>query len=69
MKPDVTPSMPDNGGSTEGATQSSLGDASMADLKKGYHSYKDDPSQGEELPLAVLSQDRGFLSRPGGWER
>ena len=70
MTPDKTPAMPESSGSTEGVTQGSLGDASMADLKKGYHAYKDDPVQGEDLPMAVLDQsERGFLSRPHGWER
>ena len=59
--------------SKDGATQSSLGDASMADLKDGF--CKIDGS--EEYGSRSTSGDKGipqtaeggFLGRPHGWER
>ncbi len=67
-----SPSLPASSGSTEGATSGSLGDASMADLKKGYHSMNEPTGSGMKGSSLIVDSPpgpQGFLTRPGGWER
>lgn len=67
----TSPVLPASSASTEGATSGSLGDASMADLKKGFHELPDDnPGERESLFVSpVEERQTGFLNRPNGWER
>jgi hypothetical protein len=62
--------VPTSQGSREGATENSLGDATMADLSKGFHKYPDSDEKpsgpGPSLPDAG---PEGFLGRPRGYER
>lgn len=49
----------------DGATKSSLGDASKGDLNKGYF----DAKQPDDLDEYQSPVQGGFLGRPSGWER
>jgi hypothetical protein len=72
----ANPAVPASAGATDGATQTSLGDCSMADLKRGYcpceHEYADegysmrDRNGDTSVPRG---ENKGFLTRPYGWER
>lgn len=53
---------------TDGATKSSLGDATKADLKKGYCDIDYD-SPIDDIPVPGPMDSGGFLGRPEGWER
>lgn len=72
MKSESQPSrVPASQGSREGATENSLGDATMADLSKGFHKYPDDKeAESSGLCLPETSDGSGgFLGRPCGYER
>jgi len=63
--------MKDNGGSKKGCTKGSLGDASVADLDRG---YSDAEPKSQKLHDAAStmpfeSPEGGFVGRPDGWER
>ncbi len=65
--------LPASQASQEGVTETSLGDATMADLKRGYSKCPDVPEESGK-PGFMNSADpyppaHGFLNRPAGWER
>ena len=57
-----------SGSSTQGATDSSMGGASTADLERGYCESKA-PDTDVTLETALFSTKSGVLGRPQGWER
>ncbi len=58
--------MRDSAAAHDGATESSMGDASHADLDKGF--TKENGSVHTQR-TTVMPNDGGFLGRSGGWER
>lgn len=64
----TSPALPDSSGSREGATSSSLGDATMGDLKKGFYRCDHQDEYAGVMP-ASDNTNTGFLGRPHGWER
>ncbi len=63
--------VPTSQGSREGATENSLGDATMADLSQGFHKYPDDKDSSSSGigPFTTGHGSGGFLGRPNGFER
>lgn len=63
--------MAESSASHDGATGGSLGGAAPADLDRGYckHEPHDMDRGGMPMPMDMGESHRGFLSRPGGWER
>lgn len=62
--------LPKSNASTAGATTSSMGDCSLADVRKGYCVEQSAPPPFEESPFSPFAlRPGGFLTRPGGWER
>jgi hypothetical protein len=58
------------GGSSQGATDNAMGDASKTDLKTGYfNSDKDDERDNDFDDMPMIQQRGGVLGRPEGWER
>lgn len=55
--------------SMAGATASSLGDASMVDLKKGFFNATATGSESTSLYEAMEKEGGGFAGRPCGYER
>lgn len=65
-----SPALPSSDCSADGATSSSMGGASKADLMKGYQTLTDESSPGTKLETQPLEMvPSGFLGRPAGWER
>lgn len=58
--------IPESNKSYQGGTNGSMGDASQADLKRGY--TKPQPETEQPMDFEPMQQG-GFVGRPGGWER
>lgn len=56
------------GNSSQGATPSSMGDASKADLSKGYFNA-DTPPPEHSFEAMMTAEKGGVVGRPEGWAR
>lgn len=63
--------MKDAGTATHGATENSLGEASMSDLDKGFYGAGDKSKERNTVfdLMDIESQAGGFCGRPSGYER
>lgn len=65
MRADRTKDLPDSDAVLDGATKGSMGDATQAQVRRGYS-----PVKTEEDRMTEMFNDKGgFLGRPGGYER
>ena len=69
-KPDHKP-LPMSRDAMAGMTAGAQGDATRADVKRGYFKVSDDSANRGpfEPPDNTLSPHEGFAGRPHGWER
>jgi hypothetical protein len=59
--------LPESSASKDGATTGAMGDATKADLDRGYTAVRENHRHEFLQPLRTLTA--GFLGRSGGWER
>lgn len=59
--------LPESNASYTGGTNGSMGEATMADLKRGY--TKPAPESSDDQPMFYPETEGGFVGRPKGWER